>query len=136
MTNITITINLSDLVDVINNSNNPMVAKHLLSGGSMDKFQKYGDQDRFVHKILRHTKKDGSTAEATIVIESYDPWTERVTVKFYEGDKDAFYWLNRQMPWHEWCSLPTADYSATCSDDVPSAGDLDLDYSDSRNFQH
>lgn len=134
MTPITITINLSDLVDVINNSNNPMVAKHLLSGGSMDKFQKYGEQDRFQHKILRRTMTDGSIAEATVVIESYDPWTEQVEIKFYEGNKDAFYWLNRKMPWHEWCSLPTADYSATWSDDAPSP--VDLDYSDSRNFQH
>lgn len=111
MTQIAITINLSDLVDVINNSNNPEVCKHLLCGGdARNLHKKYTSEgDYYSHKILRRTMTDGSTAEAVVIIESYDPWTDHVTIKFYEGDKDAFYWLTRKMPWHEWCSLPNAD---------------------------
>lgn len=119
MTTITITVNLSDLVDVINNSNNPMVCKHLLSGGSMQDLAKFGDHDRFLHKVITRTMTDGSTAEAVIIVESYDPWTDQCTIKFYEGDKDAFHWGTRKMPWHEWCSLPTAEYGLDWTDAAP-----------------
>ena len=115
MTTITITVNLSDLVEVINNSNNPMVAKHLLSGGSMQDLVKFGDHDRFLHKLVKRTMTDGTELEAVVIVETYDPWTDRVTLKFYEGDKEALRW-NKTIGWEEWLNLPTAEYRADWSD--------------------
>jgi len=108
----------------------------------MQDLVKFGDHDRFLHKVITRTMTDGSTAEAIIILESYDPWTDQGTIKFYEGDKDAFHWGTRKMPWHEWCSLPTANYGADWSDAKPGLpGDIEYDdplqYPEpSREFKH
>jgi hypothetical protein len=143
MTTITITVNLSDLVDVINNSNTPMVCKHLLCGGSMQDLVKFGDHDRFLHKLVKRVMTDGTELEAVVILESYDPWTDKVTLKLYEGDKEALRW-NRIIGWEEWLNLPTVDYSPKWGDEaepsIPSVIEYDdpLDYNpaSSREFNH
>ena len=121
MTTITITVNLSDLVDVINNSNNPMVCKHLLCGGSMQDLVKFGDHDRFLHKVISRTKThDGEelTLEAVVILENYNPWKDEVTYKYYEGDKDALHYrsMTGTTSWNGWLSLPTAEYGLDWSE--------------------
>lgn len=115
MTTITITVNLSDLVDVINNSNNPMVCKHLLCGGSMQDLVKFGDHDRFLHKVMKRVMTDGTEIEAIVIIESYNAWTDKVTLKLYEGDREALRW-NKTISWEEWLNLPTAEYGLDWSE--------------------
>lgn len=123
--NITITINLSDLVDVINNSNNPMVCKHLLCGGSMQDLVKFGNHDRFLHKIMRRVMTDGTELEAIVIIENYDAWTDKVTLKLYEGDKEALRW-NKTIGWEEWLNLPTHQVSYAVTDcDVENWGEVE-----------
>jgi hypothetical protein len=147
MTQITITINLSDLVDVINNSKNPEVCKHLLSGGSMQDLVKFGDHDRFLHKVISRTRReDGEelTLEAIVTLENYNPWKDEVTYRFYEGDREAIPYHSHTgtISWDGWRSLPTANYGADWSDAKPGLpGDViyddPMDYSEpSRNFQH
>ena len=116
MTTITITVNLSDLVDVINNSNNPEVCKHLLSGGSMQDLVKFGDHDRFLHKVISRTRRENGeelTLEAVVTLENYNPWKDEVTYRFYEGDREAIPYHSHTgtISWDGWRSLPNADFS-------------------------
>lgn len=116
MTQITITINLSDLVDVINNSKNPEAAQHLLSGGSKQDLSKIGDYDLLVHRIIERTRReDGEelTLEAVVIAEKYDPWRDEVHYKFFEGDRDAipYHSITGTISWNGWRALKVMDYA-------------------------
>ena len=106
MTNITITISLSDLVDVVNNSKSPEVCKHLLAGGHlMDLDKKYKHtHDFFTHRII-WDKKDGQKTDNFVMLQAiaYNPWEDSVTARVLEKNGDMYY--RTEYSWSAWCVL-------------------------------
>jgi hypothetical protein len=106
MTTVTITINLSDLVDVVNNSNNPEVCKHLLAGGQLNDLNKmYAEEGEFyTHRIIWE-KKDGKKTDNFVILKatSYDVWLDRVYVKTLEENSKVCWYS--YYTWNSWCAM-------------------------------
>lgn len=107
MTTVTITINLSDLVDVVNNSKNPEVCKHLLSGGQLVDLNRMYHDDYYLHKIIWE-KKDGKKTDNFVILKAtgYDIWKDELYVKaLQENSKVCWYSYYR---WDAWCAMEDA----------------------------
>ena len=106
MTTVTITINLSDLVDVVNNSRNPEVCKHLLSGGQlMDMDQRIKNEGKFfTHKII-WARKDGKKTDDFVILEAvdYNIWEDEVKVKAIEKNDKVYH--HNSYSWSAWCAM-------------------------------
>lgn len=128
MTTVTITINLSDLVDVVNNSNNPAVAKHLLSGGQLNDLNKMHSDDFYRHRIIWE-KKDGKKTDNFVILhaKSYDPWLDRVYVKALEENSKVCW--HSYYTWHAWCNMEEAqgdEYALMYIEEPEPTTDADL----------
>ena len=109
MTTVTITINLSDLVDVVNNSNNPTVAKHLLAGGHINDLNKmYREEGAFYTDRIIWEKKDGKKTDNFVILKAtgYNIWKDEVYVKAYE-ENSKVYWRT-YYTWDAWCAMEEA----------------------------
>jgi hypothetical protein len=106
MTTVTITINLSDLVDVVNNSKNPEVCKHLLSGGPLNDLNKMLTEEGkfYTHRIIWE-KKDGKKTDNFIILQAtgYDIWRDEVSIKVLQHH-DKIYCHN-SYSWSAWCAM-------------------------------
>jgi len=103
----------------------------------MQDLVKFGDHDRFLHKIISRTRReDGEelTLEAVVTLENYNPWKDEVTYRFHEGDREAIPYHSHTgtISWDAWRSLPTAEYgldwseaAAPLAPDVKNWGDVE-----------
>lgn len=106
MTTVTITLNLSDLVDVVNNSKNPEVCKHLLSGGHINDLNKmYREEGAFYTDRIIWEKKDGEKTDNFVILRAtgYDIWKDELYVKALE-ENSKVYWRT-YYTWDAWCAM-------------------------------
>lgn len=128
MTTVTITINLSDLVDVVNNSNNPEVCKHILSGGQLKDLSKMYHDDFYQHRIIWE-KKDGKKTDNFVILSAtrYDVWLDRVYVKAL-AENSKIYWQG-YYTWNAWCAMEEAqgdEYALMHMEEPEPTTDADL----------
>jgi len=106
MKKVTIEINLSDLVDVINNSKNPQVCKQLLAGGDVrDLDKRYTDEgDYYKHRIIWE-KKDGKKTDTFVMLKAigHNIWEDTIIARVFERSGEMYY--RTEYSWSAWCSL-------------------------------
>lgn len=107
MTTVTITLNLSDLVDVVNNSNNPEVCKHILAGGSIKDLDKMYHNEYYHHKIIWE-KKDGKKTDNFVILQAtgYNVWEDKVTVKALQKNDKIYH--QDSYHWRHWLTMEEA----------------------------
>lgn len=93
-----IQIALSDLLDVINNHNNPVVAAAVLDGSYVSPLESRDSAPRF-HKEHKIKKDDGTQDHYRLLFKSYDKWSNKVT---FEKDHPNAWSRNDTMSLAEW----------------------------------
>ena len=93
-----IQIPLSDLMDVINNHHNPVIAAAILDG-SYECPLKSGDYVPRFHKHHTIKKDDGTQDHYRLLFKSYDKWSDKVT---FEKDLLNAWSRNDTMSLSEW----------------------------------
>ena len=105
MNNITITVNLSDLVDVINNSKNPEVCQHIMSGGNLKDLDKRCQAVEYYTNRIIWGRKDGEKTDDFTMLKAigYDIWKDEVRVGVIHRSDKVYH--RSEYSWREWCNL-------------------------------